>query len=75
METLFIIIFCCICYGIVGALIGAYWNVLWKANEVKFDKDDQEFITALTWIFWPISVFILLIYYMPYTYIFKKLIK
>ena len=75
MEVFFIIIFILIGYGIIGALVSAYWNILWNKNQAKLDKDDKEFITRMLWFFWPFSFVVLLIYYIPYTYIFKKIIK
>lgn len=76
METIFMIFIGAIIYGIIGALTAVVWNILWKKNSFKIeDEDDAEGIIGLLWIFWPISLMILFIYYLPYTYIFKKLIK
>ena len=76
MGTIFIIFIGAIIYGIIGALTAVVWNILWNKNGFKIKNDDDvEAIIGLLWVFWPISLMILFIYYLPYTFIFRKIIK
>lgn len=62
-------------YSLIGCVTSAIYFKIHNLHYPKMNSVDQEFLTMLIWVFWPVALVFLLFVKIPYLYIYKKIVK